>query len=260
MLHFQPFLGDGLIDLLAKGIPIILFVLWLIGQAVTEKQKQAKKVAAPRPPRPVPAPEQGPLQPKAQRAATEIEDEIDAFLRRAAEKKGQAPPQPRREETVILLPQKEEARKAQPSMPAAPRKETAPARGRPLSKPLSSKPAGGQAASRPSVAGAKATTSAQPPRSPAASYQESIRGPLSAPLSQRQSHLGEVVALADDKIEAHLQQVFQHQVGRLQQSAAIPVREVGGSPIARSVAEMLKSPQGIQQMIVLGEIMRRPEV
>ena len=77
MLQIQPILGDGLIDLLAKGIPIILFVLWLIGQAVTEKQKQAKKVAAPRPPRPVPPPDQGPLQPKAQRAATE---EVDLVM------------------------------------------------------------------------------------------------------------------------------------------------------------------------------------
>jgi hypothetical protein len=110
------------------------------------------------------------------------------------------------------------------------------------------------------MAEAKTTTSGQPPLLAAASYQESIRGPLSIPLSQRQSHLGEEVALADDKLEAHLQQVFQHQLGRLQQTAASPTREVSGSPIARSVAEMLRSPQGIQQMVVLNEIMRRPEI
>lgn len=256
MMLIEPILADGLVDLLAKGIPVILFVLWLIGQAVSEKQKQAKK-APPRQGRPiVPQP-----QPKARRAATDIEDEIDAFLRRAAEKKGQ--PQPRREETEILLPQKEEARKAQ----AQPAVMQRPPRKQPLARPLSQRtgevqppPPPQPPAARPAAAAAAGAAAAGAARSSPVRVPDSVRMPLSLPLSQRQPHLGEVVALADDKLEAHLQQVFDHQLGRLRHRTPEEQRQVSGSPIARSVLDLLKNPQGVQQMMVINEIMRRPEM
>ncbi|MDX1948418.1 MAG: hypothetical protein SFU86_23725 [Pirellulaceae bacterium] len=70
--------------------------------------------------------------------------------------------------------------------------------------------------------------------------------------------LGAEVDLADDKMEAHLQQVFEHQVGRLKNrtaAAAAPLAEITSSDLA----QMLKSPAQMRNAIVLSEILRRPE-
>ena len=74
---------------------------------------------------------------------------------------------------------------------------------------------------------------------------------------ERAEHLGERVALADDRLEARLEQTFEHQLGRLSHSEEI-VQEVGPS-VADEVRELLSKPQGMRQLIVANEILRRPE-
>jgi hypothetical protein len=75
-------------------------------------------------------------------------------------------------------------------------------------------------------------------------FQESIRGPLSTPLSERQSHLTVAgAAQAEEKLESRLQPLVPHHLGRLQHREAATVQRASPSPIAQSIAEMLQSPK-----------------
>lgn len=246
-------LAADLIEILARGIPIILFVLWLIGQAMSERQKQAKP-AAPR--------QAKPAAPQPQRERSEIEDEIDAFLRRASEKKGQAQQQRTREETVILVPPKQEARRPQPE--GSPRRAEPARTGQAFARPRpqrspSQHPAPQQAAAaRPQPAA---------PRPSAIQENRPLRGPALGSLRPLQGlgtsgtapQLAAEISLADEKMQAHLESVFDHRLGTLQHREIAPTQQVAGSPIAESVVKMLRDPQGVQQLIVANEILRRPE-
>ena len=88
----------------------------------------------------------------------------------------------------------------------------------------------------------------------------SLRPLQSADSASAGSHLATEISLADEKMQAHLESTFDHRLGSLQQREVAPTRRVTGSPIAESVVKMLRDPQGIQQMIVANEILRRPEL
>ena len=84
--------------------------------------------------------------------------------------------------------------------------------------------------------------------------------------AERASHMGERVGQADDKMEAHLQQVFDHKVGRLASSRKSdlqpqPATTATPTPGTASsdIAAMLRSPQSIRQAIILSEILAPPE-
>ena len=91
---------------------------------------------------------------------------------------------------------------------------------------------------------------------------EHLRG--TEQIAEHTRHFGEVVDRADDKLEAHLHQVFDHQVGRLRKSAT-DVAAAAASDVKRtgftagSIAGMLQSPDNIRNAIILGEILRRPD-
>ena len=79
-------------------------------------------------------------------------------------------------------------------------------------------------------------------------------------------HLGEEVDQADDKLTAHLQQVFDHKVGHLKAratqsvSAPLPGPAAAGPTLSSSdLAQMLGSPQQLRNAIILSEILHRPE-
>lgn len=79
-------------------------------------------------------------------------------------------------------------------------------------------------------------------------------------------HLGAEVDQADDKLEAHLHQVFDHNLGQLRKStmeaaAASPSQAArdAGLPGAASIAQMLANPQNLRNAIIMSEIIRRPE-
>jgi hypothetical protein len=85
-------------------------------------------------------------------------------------------------------------------------------------------------------------------------------------IAERVRHLGEEVDLADDKLEAHLHQVFDHKVGDLKKStmeaaAASPSQAARDAPLpgAASIARMLADPQSLRNAFIMVEILKRPE-
>jgi hypothetical protein len=93
------------------------------------------------------------------------------------------------------------------------------------------------------------------------SLQEHVARHIStADVTQHAAALGAEVGLADEKMVAHLQEKFQHRLGALeqreQQPAEAPRRR---SAAAAEIAALLRSPQGMRQVIVASEILRRPE-
>jgi hypothetical protein len=85
-------------------------------------------------------------------------------------------------------------------------------------------------------------------------------------IDQRTAQLGERVGLADDTLDAHLHQAFDHEIGRLRTSTAGPAAAspsegttVGGSPAANSILQMFRSPENLRNAIILSEILARPE-
>lgn len=82
-------------------------------------------------------------------------------------------------------------------------------------------------------------------------------------IGEHARRLGEEVDQADEKLEAHLHQVFDHRVGQLRTSvtdqaaaAASDAKRTGFT--AGAIAGMLLSPDHIRNAMVLGEILRRP--
>ena len=81
-------------------------------------------------------------------------------------------------------------------------------------------------------------------------------------LVEHAEKLGDEVALADDRLESRLHQRFDHQVGSLQrreESTAPPGKEKEKGAAAE-IAAMMRSPQGMRQLILAQEILRRPEL
>ena len=82
-------------------------------------------------------------------------------------------------------------------------------------------------------------------------------------IAEHTRHLGEEVDQADDKLEARLHQVFDHQIGQLKKStmeaAAILSSDPAAEGTARDMLQMLRSPQSVRDAIVMAEILRRPE-
>ena len=69
--------------------------------------------------------------------------------------------------------------------------------------------------------------------------------------------LGAEVATADDQLESRLHEKFDHEVGHLEhRERATKGPEVD---MAADVAAMLRSPEGMRQLIIANEILRRPE-
>jgi hypothetical protein len=91
---------------------------------------------------------------------------------------------------------------------------------------------------------------------------EHLRG--TEQIAEHTRHLGEEVDQADEKLESHLHQVFDHQVGRLKTTAtdyaalaASDAKRTGFT--AGSIAGMLLSPDNLRNAIILGEILKRPD-
>jgi hypothetical protein len=85
----------------------------------------------------------------------------------------------------------------------------------------------------------------------------------------RAQRLGERAGQADDDMESHLRQVFEHRVGKLpsMESRSVPLSErsaastasVEGITPAAEIAGTLRHPQTIRQAIILSEILGRPD-
>lgn len=82
--------------------------------------------------------------------------------------------------------------------------------------------------------------------------------------------LGDRVEVADDEMDAHLHQVFDHSVGRLRKTTeGTPSAEKSASPSeaavvirdaspAHGIAELLRSLQSVRNAFILSEVLNRP--
>jgi hypothetical protein len=82
-----------------------------------------------------------------------------------------------------------------------------------------------------------------------------------ADIAQHTAMLGAEVGQSDERLQSHLQEKFQHQVGALEprQGATQSPRRPPNTAAAE-LAQLLRSPGGVRQMIVASEILRRPEI
>ena len=85
-------------------------------------------------------------------------------------------------------------------------------------------------------------------------------------IAEHVRHLGEEVGMADDKVEARLQQKFDHGVGHLKideaksaQSKTTKVTDRQISDAAAALMNMLRTPTSIRQAILISEVLRRPD-
>ena len=96
------------------------------------------------------------------------------------------------------------------------------------------------------------------------SVEQHMRG--SQEIAAHTEQLGDEIESADDKLAAHLHEVFDHKVGDLKKSsmepaATSPSQAARDAPLpgAASIAQMLVNPQSLRNAFLMSEILKRPE-
>jgi hypothetical protein len=227
-------LDETLIKAIIGGI---MMILWAAGHLMSDKGKP-KPPARPRPQAP---PGQAPVGGAADKPASleeTLRREVEEFMRRAQGRepeppaKRPTPPQPQRvpqrKQTAKPAAQKQPAKA--PPRRLADSRQTAPIRIEEGRGALVGATIGEHVAEH--LGGAKTI----------ATHAES---------------LGDDVALADERMEAHLQQKFSHRLGTLAQQEAPTQIDVPST--AKDLLKLLSQPGGARTMIVANEILRRPE-
>lgn len=92
---------------------------------------------------------------------------------------------------------------------------------------------------------------------------ESVRKHVSkhlstADIAAQSAKLGEDVGLADERLELHLHEKFQHKLGALEHRER--PAEKAKETRADDIGQFLRSPAGMRQAIIASEILRRPEI
>lgn len=204
---------------------LILFLLYGLGQLMSArdegKKRPEKRPVQPPQPRQLPA--GGGAAPPNQ--ADPLRAEVEEFLRRAqgkpaAQRQPQPAPPPRK-----VAPPRPQPQARKPSPPLAPRQ------------------------AQPEVVLAPAETVAE----------HVARSVDTRDISAHLGTLGADVALADDRMEARLQEKFQHSVGHLghtDQPAEVHKRP---RTIAEEFRQLISQPAGMRHLIIANEILRRPE-
>jgi hypothetical protein len=79
-------------------------------------------------------------------------------------------------------------------------------------------------------------------------------------IAQQADALGDDVALADERMEAHLHSRFDHKLGTLMPEASVVSKQVSqANDATKEFRELLMRPGGMRQLIIANEILRRPE-
>lgn len=208
---------------LVKLLVVLVIVIVPAISQIVAKMREAQK--------PPPGPARAPRAPRVPRPAEEgVKDEIEEFLRRAAEgrRAGQG------------------GRASTQAEQAVPRAKPVVA-SRPLSPPVAQK---------------------APESAPArGSVVEHVQQHLdTSEFGRRTTQLGGEVAQADDKIDARVQQVFEHQLSQFDWRTSQEIEAAGETvPLtattagAAGLAALLAAPESLRQAIVLNEILQRPE-
>jgi hypothetical protein len=179
-----------------------------------------------------------------------MKDDVEEFLRRVAQMRAEA--QAKAQQANRPRPgQQAEGGRPQPTAtqrPAQPARPVQQALPRPLPPPVEAEIVEAEIANRDDLI--------------ARSVQQHLRGVDKIAAHARQ--LGAEVDLADDKLAAHLHQVFDHDLGALKQSGVQPaahreqVTAEGLSPEA--ISRLLRSPSAARDAVILAEILQRPDV
>lgn len=232
-------------------IGVIFFIMWTVAQLLGGRQEaKARKKVRPRPPKPqeqrddvagfperpvrevrreefaAPAPpaEAAPLRREPRNQEDALRSEVEEFLRRAQGKSEQPKPVPREQ------PPRRPAGQ-QPQRPQQPTPQITPVA--PVPQPRSIRNEG---------------------------VAEHVQRHLSTEdISAHTKELGATVATSDDRLEMRLQHKFDHHLGSLGHDDASDAIASKPSDVAAEIAAMLKSPQGMRQIIVANEILRRPD-
>lgn len=227
---------------LANGIELIIF-LFIVGSSIVSKLMQGKQEGRARP---------KPGAPKPKPAQTDVEREIQAFLQRTEQAK------------VKQQKGQRAGQRGGANRPPVPPPQ------RPRQRP---------------TAGTARRESSVPPRRIAKSLSEKV-GVDPFPenesvgqhvdrhmaLSDRDAHLGDQIGLADERLEEHLHQAFDHSLGSLKKSdiETDDITEGTDSDVwarrdssreftsADRVREMLSNPQDIAAAFILSEIIKPP--
>lgn len=81
--------------------------------------------------------------------------------------------------------------------------------------------------------------------------------------TQHTNQLGAEVDLADDKLESHLHETFDHQLGRLKKTASDTAAVEHAKPMVdvtiSEIRALLATPAKMRDAVVMAEILRRPE-
>lgn len=245
MIDQAPLLAAN--DWLGIIVPIVFFIIYALNQLLANKNAkqgqrppQRREPQAERPMRPNPnaPPLANPGGSRAQGSKpSPLDAEIEQFLRRADQRKGNR------------SQQKRPAQQQQPPKPPP-------------------KPASRSLASDADISG-PITAEALDDRglsSIAASVEQHIG---SRGFAQRAEHLADDIVRADQQMEEHLQKSFNRKVGTLDSTAQArsmaPVTDTaaktdtGPQSQAAVLAELLASAQGVRQAVILSEILERPE-
>lgn len=78
--------------------------------------------------------------------------------------------------------------------------------------------------------------------------------------ADRASHLGEEVGEADERLEAHLHEAFDHQLGSLKHEDLDPIKDEKSSENSlQGLRQLLRSKSALRNAIILREIIDRPD-
>ena len=94
-----------------------------------------------------------------------------------------------------------------------------------------------------------------------ARVREDLRG--TEQIAEHTRHLGEEVDARNAKMQAHMHQVFDHQLGHLKQSgggiaAAGPVEQSTSELSLSQIQRIVRSPESIRDAVIMAEILNRP--
>ena len=221
-----------LADWLQTAIGITVFVFYLIGQLMSLRQEAKPKPRGPHqaaPHRPAAGEDELILLDDAKPAQRPVPDqaeslrrEIDDFVRRA---QGKPPRQP------------EPTRQPKPKRPVRTSEVRQPRRPQPAVRP---------------------TPTLQP-------RNEGVKEHVSkhidtSDISQHAEQLGHQLGQTDERVESRLHEKFDHKLGSLKREESPVKPEKKEKPdVTADIAAMLSHPDGMRQLIIANEILRRPE-
>jgi hypothetical protein len=223
---------EDILKALSVFIPIIIWVLIQVFSGDEEEKEKKKKKKAQQ--------QQAERRPEKQRPQDkQFRGEIDEFLKRAAERRGQQAPA----EVEVIGPA---PAARQPQMP-----ETSAA-----------------AASVPVTAEVVRREAHGDEENWGSNVAEHVQDHLRrGTWADRASHFADDIGEADDRMKAHLDKVFNHDVGHLSRPLSEQARGAGAvlradatNAHAEAIVDMLRSRDGVRQAIVINEILRRPTI